>query len=525
MRLLKIIFLFLFPCVVSAQVAPLLGDEWRSQHPPFNVMCPDYDGRGERCETGCVATAAEQVLSYYRRTYTLADTLHGWKNEHYEIPDILPGESVDASLIRPRYDEGQYTSEELDAVAKLTYWLGVACHMNYGLNSSGASVRKLVTPLEKVFGMGYVKHLFPENYTLEDWKSIIISELKAGRPVYYAGYTMFMGGHAFVIDGVDANGNFHVNWGYGDRFNGYYTLDHLTYGEPLNDCREDNRTEGFYCNQEMLLLHPDAKDVLLPDTLERTGLEIVVDSFAVEKDLIAGKQSPVRVFVRNVSDKSLMQTFAIATNEPERTDSIYEKADYGAIFGARLQPGQRDTLLLNLNFSDAGKRILRITPDDSTTVYEMPVTVLSPVGATMAFSKPEITFSPDGTQISVSTEVTNTSRQRAGQRLVFCVSQSTDFDNDEYIMHTRYIYTAPNDTETQTMEFRSLKPGEKYYLLLRSPWAPVCEVTPFTMPIPEGIDQPTVRKNDETVYDLQGRRVNGNAMRGVTVSGGRKVLK
>ena len=525
MRFLHFIICALFPCVVSAQVLPLLGDEWRDQGEPFNKYCPDYDNQGKRCMTGCVAVAAEQIMSYYRRTYTLSDTLHGWKNDHYEIADILPGESVDASLIRPRYDEGQYTEKEVDAVAKLTYWLGVACHMAYGLDSSGASVSKLVSPLQNAFKMGTVKHLYVENYTLDDWKNIIISELKAGRPVYYAGYTMFMSGHAFVIDGVDENGNFHVNWGYGDCYNGYFPLESLHYCEPLNDSREDNQTEGFYCNQEMLLLHPDDKEIVLPDTLIRTGKEIVIDSLVIEKDLIAGKQSPARVYVRNVSDKALMQTFAVFTNETTRTDSLYEKGDYGAIFGARLKPGESDTLHLNLNFSDVGSRILRVTPDDSTTVCEMPVEILAAQTATLTFSEPEIKFSDDGTRISVSTDVTNSGIQRAGQRLVFCVSESTDFDKDECAMHTRYLHTEAGVTETQTMEFRALKPGGKYYLMLRSPWKAVSGIIPFEMPVPEGIENQKVNRQSDEFYDLQGRRVNKNPIRGVQVKNGRKMLK
>ena len=44
-------------------VEPLLGDIAFNQREPYNNACPVYNG--ERCVTGCVATAMAQVLKYY----------------------------------------------------------------------------------------------------------------------------------------------------------------------------------------------------------------------------------------------------------------------------------------------------------------------------------------------------------------------------------------------------------------------------------------------------------------------------
>ena len=90
------------------KVAPLLTTT-RHQYAPYNAACPywtDTDGKvsEQRCIVGCVATAMEQILTYYRRTYTLCDTLQGWKTEHYTIDDVLPGKTVDSRLIRDHYE-------------------------------------------------------------------------------------------------------------------------------------------------------------------------------------------------------------------------------------------------------------------------------------------------------------------------------------------------------------------------------------------------------------------------------------
>ena len=128
-------------------IAPLLGEMVRHQKDPFNCHCPYYrndqgEWSEERCVVGCVATAMEEVMTYHQRTVTLRDTLKGWETDHYAVADILPGASVDTRQILPQYNEGAYTEEQADAVARLSYWLGVACHMNWGTGESGANIFK-----------------------------------------------------------------------------------------------------------------------------------------------------------------------------------------------------------------------------------------------------------------------------------------------------------------------------------------------------------------------------------------------
>ena len=51
-----------------------------------------------------------------------------------------------------------------------------------------------------------------------------------GRPVFYAG-TADIGGHAFVCDGYDGQGRFHINWGWNGLANSYFSLSVLDYQE------------------------------------------------------------------------------------------------------------------------------------------------------------------------------------------------------------------------------------------------------------------------------------------------------
>ena len=52
------------------------------------------------------------------------------------------------------------------------------------------------------------------------------AELAAGRPVIYSG-SKAASAHAFICDGYDGNGMFHINWGWNGKSNGYFLLNVL----------------------------------------------------------------------------------------------------------------------------------------------------------------------------------------------------------------------------------------------------------------------------------------------------------
>ena len=64
-------------------------------------------------------------------------------------------------------------------------------------------------------------------YTEEEWKALMQAELEAGRPIAYHNVD-FIDGHAWVIDGVDADGKFHMNWGFYERFDGWFEFGAFT---------------------------------------------------------------------------------------------------------------------------------------------------------------------------------------------------------------------------------------------------------------------------------------------------------
>lgn len=518
----------------TGPAVPPLATAIRHQEKPYNNYCPYYrnaDGTlsKERCVVGCVATALETALSYHRRVYTLIDTLKGWTTEHYDIPDIAPGLSVDTRLILHDYDREPYTEEQADAVARLSYLLGVAVRMNWSPGSSGANVSNAAEPLRRAFGLGYVHYADSYKYRPDDWLRMLRDELSAGRPVVYAGSAMRMNGHAFVLDGLDEEGLFHVNWGTAGDYDGYFRLDLLNPSEPLSDMTEQGALEGFFCNQEALLLHPDAQpDAALPDTLTRTGRELVVDSLAFLLAPEAGKVTPLRLFVRNAAAEALTTPLELFTNAPADT-ALFLQADYAALTGATLGPGECRELLLYATFRQPGERILRLSPDDRAVIYEGPVTVLPGSGVDLVFGEPAVSFPETGTA-EIYLPVTNRAADgRAGQRIVYELFEGEPREGHNGTCHAAHCFLPGGESLTDTVRFRGLVAEQAYTLLVRSPWT-VRHTLRFTLPSETGVRHAPADAPDASGsprHDLSGRRLAPAARppRGtVVVSRGRKYL-
>ncbi len=231
-----------FPKVVM----PLLGSIAWDQSDPFNKYCPVVPkgnvGEGKLCYTGCVATALAQIMKYYewpkRGTGTVsytAETL-GIKlsadlsQSNYKWDQMIPGYG------------GSYTDEQAKSVARLISDIGIACKMEYGGDGSGAFDQDAMFAVANNFS--YNKGLKLRErfyYSTEEWNDMMKSELSQSRPLYYGGVTpKNYAGHAFVIDGYDSKGLYHVNWGWGGSGNGYYDINYMN----PNGLKKDS-SEGY----------------------------------------------------------------------------------------------------------------------------------------------------------------------------------------------------------------------------------------------------------------------------------------
>lgn len=221
--------------IIGIEIEPLLGNIKWGQRAPYNSKCPL--SKGERSVTGCVATAVAQVMKYYnypRKTIKVIPS-YTTQSESINVSFLGSGEIFEWEKIVDNYPKNGYTTAQADAVAKLMQYVGAAYKMDYTQKQSSASLGP--EPLVNYFGYDadLIRYYYRTLMTIGEWNDMIVRELKAKRPVCMRGSSSG-GGHAFVIDGVNKEGLFHVNWGWNGSYDGYYDMTLL--------CPENNDGEG-----------------------------------------------------------------------------------------------------------------------------------------------------------------------------------------------------------------------------------------------------------------------------------------
>lgn len=213
-------------------IAPLLGGRIWNQGYPFNNQCPIYYGE-LRTVTGCVATALAQIMAHHK--YPEKGTGHIYyttNTDQIEVNVDLDNETPYdwANMLDAYEDEDAFNSVQADAVAQLMFHVGAASQMDYTSEWSGAidaqALAGMVKYLKYDDDMRMVRR---SDYPSAEWHSLLQAELSANRPIYYSGSDENgESGHAFVFDGIDEEGLYHVNWGWGGLCNGYYAVHDLT---------------------------------------------------------------------------------------------------------------------------------------------------------------------------------------------------------------------------------------------------------------------------------------------------------
>ncbi len=275
-------------------IRPLLKDIMWNQGMPYNDMCPYDEKAGERCPTGCMVTSFSQVMKYWQWPETGVGS-HSYQSNYGELSANF-AKTYDWSKLRDSYNvyynnEGQlekdWSDEEGQAIAQLMYDLGVAVEMSYTPSGSGASVAASEYALRHYFKYDAKYYRRGDLFT-SDFLNMMVSELQNGRPVVMAGYNE-NSGHAFVLDGCNSDGYFHVNWGWGGMSNGYFNVNYLSPSEQGIGGSDD----GYYLNQEILTMQPYYDGDVLPERQVQLSYVVLDDT------PVAGLWTDVTSFDKN----------------------------------------------------------------------------------------------------------------------------------------------------------------------------------------------------------------------------------
>ena len=232
------------PKFATTPVAPMVTANW-DQSAPYNNQCPTSGG--SRAVTGCPATSL--AMCYYKwkwpETFPACAAINGSTTGGYSAA-ALPERAADWDNIIDEYtgpSNYNYTTAQANAVAWLMRYAGQSIPDFYYTNSaSGANDPEIYQGcknmgytdaqylmLTELLGSSWNPYNSEQYYTDEQWNEWMLNELHNGRPIEYLAYDSGGdGGHAFNVFGVNASGQYYVNWGWSGQSNGYCTLHNFT---------------------------------------------------------------------------------------------------------------------------------------------------------------------------------------------------------------------------------------------------------------------------------------------------------
>ena len=308
-------------------VEPLLSSFW-NQDAPYNGACPIDPSTGERSVTGCVATAMAQVLNYYQYPNQTTAPIPSYTSvsNNISMPEI-PVTTIDWENMLNQYNS-RATETQRQAVAQLMLLCGQSVKMDYGSKSSGAVSHVAVNAFQNYFGYDKtVRVLERTSFSTAEWESMLYAEVSNGRPVLYGGSSTG-GGHAFVVDGYDGDGLFHINWGWGGQSDGYFLI-----------------------------------SVLNPNSTAGIGSSSSNDGYSYDQDAVIGIQYgsgefvPERLTVREIN-LSGSSTFTRSSSSADFTNVILKTVAYN-VAGLTLDEFKFGIALFNADEEWVGDDVLR----------------------------------------------------------------------------------------------------------------------------------------------------------------------
>lgn len=245
-------------------VQPLLACKWSQGYP--------YNKKTGYNYTGCVATAMAQIMYFHKWP------AQGRGENSYTV--AYDNRTIHADFSKSRYDwanmkklydyNNPYNDTEADAVALLMRDAGFASNMQYTASSSGAYDNMAERALQKNFDYTTAFVTRSDEGTA-GFTEIVRQELLNGFPVYLSGFYSLEGsGHAWVTDGLNDKGFFHMNFGWGGQSDGYFSLTATDVAQSGSEF--GGRPLSFKFRLTAILAHPnkvDAKPIdpsLLPDS-------------------------------------------------------------------------------------------------------------------------------------------------------------------------------------------------------------------------------------------------------------------
>ncbi len=209
-----------------------LKTNW-TQNSPYNLYCPIDPVTSQRSIAGCPAVAMAQIVNFHRSTNYVQfndvdDYYHNYAGRQYWIDnDYLtmdfpsyPQLNEYLDTLNSHYVNG-FSLTNQDKAA-LTFACGVACTQVYTSQGSGTYGVSQAYNAYLRFGFSTVSLLDENDNDLYDrLKQNIKDTLPAHLAVVDSLWSI---GHNVVVDGYNTYDYYHINFGWGSAYNGWYLL-------------------------------------------------------------------------------------------------------------------------------------------------------------------------------------------------------------------------------------------------------------------------------------------------------------
>lgn len=321
---------------IHSQVEPLMNNILWDQGEPYNRLCPlviKKQGSDEKVHAwvGCVATAMAQIMKHYE-----------WPIQgkgDYGYTDSKSGTNHYVNFAKQKYDWakmpkdtiGGYTEEEANELSKFNYHVAVSMNTAFSYEGSGAYDHDALQGAIRYFSYNKATELcYRDNYNGFEWLEALYTCLSNNTPVFYAGEGE-EDGHAFVFDGYDPNGLFHVNWGWSGLANGYYNVNSL---EPV-DLGTGSGEGDYNYNQDALInLTPDkdGSSKYLGPKLITEFIKVALDANGVLKATEAGFYN--QTYRSKFNGQYALAYLPVSLNDPKPIvvpSSLRESSVFGLI--------------------------------------------------------------------------------------------------------------------------------------------------------------------------------------------------
>lgn len=198
------------------------------QSEPYNREAPTIGG--QRCLTGCVATAMAIIAYYHQWPEKGVGTTPEYTVDDLVVPANELGRTYDYANMLSNYSNG-YTDTQANAVAALMKDMGTSVQMGYGVSESWAYFAPVIPAMVDNFGYSkraIMKTEYGKSY--QDWVDALQQNLVNCGPTFMGAQNHdYTGGHAFVLEGCTTAGYFYVNYGWSGYGNGCYLLPDFDY--------------------------------------------------------------------------------------------------------------------------------------------------------------------------------------------------------------------------------------------------------------------------------------------------------